>query len=154
MRAGIVLTFFLVLLAASGCGTGSHAASSKPLVVAAFYPIAYAAERIDPGAEVDNLTPAGAEPHDLELTPRDVGHVRNADTVLYFGEGFMPALETAVEGDDQAVDLLAGQQVRQLRSARLARPEPIRADRSKDCRCARQAARRKQPARSAEATRP
>ena len=112
MRAGIVLTFLFLLLAASGCGSGSHAANSKPLVVAAFYPIAYAAERVDPGAEVDNLTPAGAEPHDLELTPRDVEHVRGADTVLYFGEGFMPALEKAVEGDDHAVDLLAGQQLR------------------------------------------
>ena len=112
MRAGIVLTFLSLLLAASGCGSGSHVANSKPLVVAAFYPIAYAAERVDPRAEVDNLTPAGAEPHDLELTPRDVEHVRGADTVLYFGEGFMPALEKAVEGDDQAVDLLAGQQLR------------------------------------------
>jgi zinc transport system substrate-binding protein len=112
MRAGIVLTFLSLLLVTSGCGSGSHAANSKPLVVAAFYPIAYAAERVDPGAEVDNLTPAGAEPHDLELTPRDVEHVRGADTVLYFGEGFMPALEKAVEGDDQAVDLLAGQQLR------------------------------------------
>ena len=113
MRAGIVLTFLSVLLATSGCGSGSHAANSKPLVVAAFYPIAYAAERVDPGAAVDNLTPAGAEPHDLELTPRDVEHVRGADTVLYFGEGFMPALEKAVEGDDQAVDLLAGEQLLQ-----------------------------------------
>jgi len=113
MRAGIVLTFLTLLFVAAGCGSGSHAANSKPLVVAAFYPIAYAAERVDPGAEVDNLTPAGAEPHDLELTPRDVGHVRNADTVLYFGAGFMPALEKAVEGDDQAVDLLAGQQLLQ-----------------------------------------
>ena len=81
--------------------------------MAAFYPIAYAAERVDPRAEVDNLTPPGAEPHDLELSARDVEHVLGADTVLYFGEGFMPALEKAVEGDDRAVDLLAGQQLLQ-----------------------------------------
>jgi zinc transport system substrate-binding protein len=99
----------LVLLAASGCG--SDAASSSRLVVAGFYPIAYAAERVAPDARVENLTPAGAEPHDLELSPRDVEHVRDADTVLYFGEGFMPALERAVEGDDRAVDLLAGQKL-------------------------------------------
>jgi zinc transport system substrate-binding protein len=110
MRAGIVLTLLGVLVLASGCG--SDEASSSRLVVAAFYPIAFAAERVAPDAEVANLTPAGAEPHDLELSPRDVERVRDADLVLYFGDGFMPALEDAVEGNDRAVDLLAGQQLR------------------------------------------
>lgn len=109
MRAGIVLTLLSLLTVASGCG--SDEASSRRLVVAAFYPIAYAAERVAPDARVENLTPAGAEPHDLELSARDVEHVRDAATVLYFGEGFMPALEQAVEGDDRAVDLLAGQRL-------------------------------------------
>jgi ABC-type Zn uptake system ZnuABC Zn-binding protein ZnuA len=48
MRGGNRSHFLVLLLAASGCGSGSHAANSKPLVVAAFYPIAYAAERVDP----------------------------------------------------------------------------------------------------------
>jgi zinc transport system substrate-binding protein len=109
MRAGIVLTLLSLLVLLGGCG--SDEAGSRRQVVAAFYPIAYAAERVAPDAEVDNLTPAGAEPHDLELSPRDVEHVRDADTVLYFGEGFMPALEQAVAGDEQAVDLLAGQEL-------------------------------------------
>jgi zinc transport system substrate-binding protein len=109
MRAGIVLTLLTLLVLLGGCG--SDEAGSRRQVVAAFYPIAYAAERVAPDAEVDNLTPAGAEPHDLELSPRDVEHVRDADTVLYFGEGFMPALEQAVAGDGQAVDLLAGQKL-------------------------------------------
>jgi zinc transport system substrate-binding protein len=111
MRAGIVLTLLSLLVLLGGCG--SDEAGSRRQVVAAFYPIAYAAERVAPDAEVDNLTPAGAEPHDLELSPRDVEHVRDADTVLYFGEGFMPALEQAVAGDEQAVDLLAGQKLQQ-----------------------------------------
>ena len=38
--------------------------------------------------------------------------IRDADTVLYFGRGFMPALEDAVEGDEAAVDLLAGASLR------------------------------------------
>jgi zinc transport system substrate-binding protein len=33
--------------------------------------------------------------------------------VLYFGEGFMPALEDAVDGQRNAVDLLAGEQLRE-----------------------------------------
>jgi zinc transport system substrate-binding protein len=99
-----------VATALAGCG-GSGAEDGRQDVVAAFYPLAYAAGRIAPAADVTNLTPAGAEPHDLELTPRDVERVRDADVVLYLGRGFMPALEDAVEGDESAVDLLAGEQL-------------------------------------------
>src|ERR687896_16332 len=96
MRAVIVLTLLsAALVAVAGCG-GSEETGSGQTVVAAFYPVAYAAEQIAPGADVQNLTPAGAEPHDLELSPRDVERVQDADLVLYLGEGFMPALEDAV----------------------------------------------------------
>ena len=110
MRAGIVLTFLAALSVLVGCGSDN--VGSEPTVVAAFYPIAYAAKRIAPGADVENLTPAGAEPHDLELSPRDVERVKDADFVLYFGKGFMPALEDAVRSDENAVDLLAGERLR------------------------------------------
>jgi zinc transport system substrate-binding protein len=103
------------LVLAAGCGGSAQQSSERKgsgkTVVAAFYPIAYAAQRVDPRAEVENLTPVGAEPHDIELSARDVERVQNADTVLYFGAGFMPALERAVEGRDNAVDLLAGQRL-------------------------------------------
>ena len=106
MRTRIILTLSVALLA--GCG-GSQPDDERVEVVAAFYPIAYAAEHVAPEAEVENLTPAGAEPHDLELSARDVQRVQEADKVLYLGAGFMPALEQAVEGRANAVDLLAGQ---------------------------------------------
>lgn len=110
MRARIVLTLSAALLLAAGCGSDDP--GSDTTVVAAFYPIAYAAERVAPDADVENLVPPGTEPHDLELSARDAEKVDDADTVLYFGEGFMPALEKVVAGDDRAVDLLAGQQLR------------------------------------------
>jgi zinc transport system substrate-binding protein len=110
VRAGIVLSLSSVAVLL-GAGCGSSGGGSGPKVVAAFYPIAFAAEQIDPGAEVDNLTPAGAEPHDLELSARDVQRVEDADVVLYLGNGFMPALEKAVRGRSDAVDLLAGQRL-------------------------------------------
>ena len=111
MRARIVLTLLSATpLAFAGCG-GSENAGSSETVVAAFYPIAYAAEQVAPDADVENLTPAGAEPHDLELSPRDVERVKDADVVLYLGEGFMPALEDAVADGDNAADLLAGEQL-------------------------------------------
>lgn len=109
MRAVIVLTFSAALLGTTGCGGDDGDGSQS--VVAAFYPIAYAAERVAPDAQVENLTAAGAEPHDLELSPRDVEWIRDAATVLFFGQGFMPALEDAVEGHDGAVDLLEGERL-------------------------------------------
>lgn len=95
-------------IAAAGCGGPDDAgARSRPSVVAGFYPLAFAAQRVAPDSEVTNLTPAGAEPHDLELSPRDVERIASADLVLYLGGGFMPALEDAVAGDGNAVNLLA-----------------------------------------------
>ena len=52
-----------------------------------------------------NLTPPGAEPHDVELSAGDVETVRNAEVVV-FVEGFQPALERALgvaEGRDPHV---------------------------------------------------
>lgn len=82
--------------------------------MAAFYPVAYAAQEIG-GASVAvrNLTPAGAEPHDLELKPSDVVSIQRADLVLYLGEGFQPAVEKAVAATHaHAVDLLTGLELR------------------------------------------
>ncbi|MSO94284.1 MAG: zinc ABC transporter substrate-binding protein [Thermoleophilia bacterium] len=104
-----VLTAASVPLA--GCGSTTTAVSANESVVTAFYPIAYAVEQIaGQSVDVRNLTPAGVEPHDLELTPGDVRDVDGAALVLYLGEGFMPGLETAVEQrGGRSVDLLADQ---------------------------------------------
>jgi zinc transport system substrate-binding protein len=77
-------------------------------VVAAFYPVAYAAQEIGgPTVSVRNLTPAGAEPHDLELQPSDVVAIQRADDVFYLGEGFQPAVEKAVASTHaHGIDLL------------------------------------------------
>ena len=104
MRERIVLILAVGGLV-GGCG-GSDESSSATTVVAAFYPLAFVAERIAPEADVVNITPAGAEPHDLELSARDVEAIGDADHVLFVGSGFQPALEEAVEGHDGAVDLL------------------------------------------------
>jgi zinc transport system substrate-binding protein len=110
VRTVIVLTLVAVGVLAAGC-SGSENDQGRRHIVAAFYPIAYAAARLAPDAEVENLTPAGAEPHDLELSARDVQRVHDADVVLYFGDGFMPALEKIVDGNPHAVDLLKGRQL-------------------------------------------
>ena len=107
MISRIVLILVSALLLA-GCGAGGS--GGKNSVVAAFYPLAYAAERIGgPGFHVENLTPPGAEPHDLELTPREVGRIVNSSVVLYLSHGFQPAVSKAVEqARGRKVDVLAG----------------------------------------------
>jgi zinc transport system substrate-binding protein len=103
-----LLSVALVVVVA-GCG-GVATESGKETVVAAFYPLAWAAQEIGGGGvDVHNLTPPGAEPHDIELTPRDVDRIRKADLVLFLGDGFQPALEKAVQDrHGPSVDLLRG----------------------------------------------
>ncbi len=107
MKSKIVLILVLGGVLA-GCGS-SGSASGRKTVVGAFYPVAYAAEQIGgPGYDVVNLTPPGAEPHDLELTPRAVGRIENADVVLYLSHGFQPAVSKAVgQAHGTTVDVLA-----------------------------------------------
>jgi zinc transport system substrate-binding protein len=108
-----VLVLICVAATAAGCGGSGSSSDGKTDVVASFYPLARAAERI--GGEtvsVHNLTRPGTEPHDVELSPRDVARVRSADVVLYLGGGFQPAVEDAVKGaSGTVVDLLARQQL-------------------------------------------
>lgn len=111
----IVLTLIVALVLA-GCG-GDGSAQQDPAqedsaqqdtVVAAFYPLAYAARQIgDDSVTVRNLTPPGVEPHDLELSGGEVREIRNAELVLYLGGGFQPALEDAIASrEGRALDLL------------------------------------------------
>ena len=108
-------------LALAGCGGSADAERS---VLAAFYPLAFAAAQVaPPGTTVTNLTPAGAEPHDLELTARDIERVGDAMLVVYAGGGFQPALDDAVaERGGATLDVLAGAELLAAREG--GRPDP------------------------------
>ena len=49
---------------------------------------------------VNDLTPAGAEPHDLEVTTRQVDALEDADLVVAMGHGFQPAVEDVAKKRD------------------------------------------------------
>jgi zinc transport system substrate-binding protein len=109
-RLGALLAVPALLLAA-GCGDGAPATSSTAKqpgqlsIVTAFYPFAFVAERVaGRHAAVTSLTQPGAEPHDLELTPRQVGSLSSADLVVY-ERSFQPAVDQAVD-QSGAVDVL------------------------------------------------
>ena len=99
MRALVIVLVLVSLVAVSGCS--GRESDGRPTIVAASYPLAWAAERVAGDTyRVVNMTPAGAEPHDIELTPRDVEEIRGADLVLYLSGGFQPAVEDAVADRD------------------------------------------------------
>ena len=81
--------------------------------MASFYPLAEAARRVGGSAvDVHDLTPPGVEPHDLELSPKEIEAIATADVVLYLGGGFQPAVEDAIgEAEGVPVDLLRGMPV-------------------------------------------
>jgi zinc transport system substrate-binding protein len=85
-------------VSAVACGDDAPAAGDgRTTVVASFYPIAEAARQVGGDAvDVVELTPAGVEPHDLELAPDDIEAIATADVVLYAGGGFQPAVEDAL----------------------------------------------------------
>jgi zinc transport system substrate-binding protein len=96
-----------VLVSCGGLASSASSDSGRRSVVAAFYPLAYAAEQIGgSSADVENLTPPGAEPHDLEVSPRDVADLRSADLVLLLGRGFQPQLEDAAGTGGNVLRLL------------------------------------------------
>lgn len=102
IRRWMVLGSIIALLGA-GCGNdnGSSDTAGKPRVVAAFYPVAEAAQRVGGSCvSVQNLTPAGAEPHDLELTPDQVDAIQDASVVFVMGQGFQPGVEDAADQRD------------------------------------------------------
>ncbi|GII81179.1 zinc ABC transporter substrate-binding protein [Sphaerisporangium rufum] len=89
------------LLAATACSPGTSAATGPagdgPRVLAAFYPLEWLSARVaGPDAEVAGLTAPGVEPHDLELTPRQIADIGRADLVVYV-KGLQPAVDEAVE---------------------------------------------------------
>lgn len=95
--AGAVTLGLVTLTACSGTSDAAGKGSGGKLdVVASFYPMQYLAEQIGGGhVTVDTLTKPGVEPHDLELKPKQIGELGEADVVLYL-KGVQPAVDDAI----------------------------------------------------------
>ncbi|CAN5173430.1 zinc ABC transporter substrate-binding protein [soil metagenome] len=93
--ARLALPVAAAVLVLGACSPG-NAGDGRPSVLASFYPLQLVAQQVG-GDRVDvtSLTPPGAEPHDLELSPAQVVQVGNADLVVYLSH-FQPAVDDAV----------------------------------------------------------
>ncbi|WP_109473529.1 metal ABC transporter substrate-binding protein [Ornithinimicrobium cavernae] len=93
----------------TACGSGDNPAEGGDVrVVTAFYPLEFAAQQVAgdvSGVSIETLTAPGVEPHDLELTPRQVGAVSEADLVIY-SSGMQAAVDEAVgaQAADHSLD--------------------------------------------------
>ncbi|KQP25526.1 metal ABC transporter substrate-binding protein [Aeromicrobium sp. Leaf272] len=98
VRPAVLLSSCALVLA--GCGS-SGGSTDDVSVVTSFYPVQFVTERVaGDRAEVTNLTAPGGEPHDLELSPRQVAAVQDADLVVYQSQ-FQTAVDEAVEQADR-----------------------------------------------------
>lgn len=112
-RAAVGLFVVVAGLGLTGCGTGGGGGKDGRLqVVASFYPLFEATRAVGGDlVKVTNLTAAGVEPHDVELSTRQVDVIEDADVVLYLGRGFQPAVEKASRRAKTALDLLAADEL-------------------------------------------
>jgi len=96
MLRRVLPALVLGTLALTGCAAPTRSADSRVHVVAAFYPLAYAAQQVGGDrVTVETLTKPGGEPHDLELLPRQILDMQDADLVVHLSH-FQPAVDAAV----------------------------------------------------------
>lgn len=89
----------------SGCTPGGAGDGGRPLAAVAAYPFAWLLRQVGgPDVQVVDLVKGGAEPHDVELGPRQVAQVQASDLVVGL-KGFQPALDDAVEDRRSLLDL-------------------------------------------------
>lgn len=103
---------WLLLVTALGLVAGLTSACRLPksgehTVVASFYPLYFIAERVAGRYnDVVDLTPPGVEPHEYELTVRQVAEIDNA-RVGFYERGVAPSVDQAMDNDspDHALDV-------------------------------------------------
>ena len=102
----VLTPLLLVAGTATACAENSADASGKVEVVAAFYPLQYVTQQVGGDrVSVKNLVKPGAEPHDLELSPRQIVDIADADLAVYL-HGFQPAVDEAIadHASDKSLD--------------------------------------------------
>lgn len=106
-----------VILAAAAALTLAACSSTSPEqtgtqtlpVTVSHYPVQFLVEQVGGDlVDVGSLTSQGTEPHDVELSPQQIGEVLQSKAIFYIG-GFQPAVDEAVtEAQGDVVDLTQG----------------------------------------------
>ncbi|MFT4296373.1 MAG: zinc ABC transporter substrate-binding protein [Micropruina sp.] len=106
-RAVVTAVAALGLALTAGCSASAPTNSASPAtssgttvtplkVTASFYPFEYLAAQIGKDlVTITDLTQPGAEPHDLELSPKQVAGIAESDLLIY-QKGFQAAVDSAL----------------------------------------------------------
>ncbi|SEG86438.1 zinc transport system substrate-binding protein [Thermomonospora echinospora] len=130
LRAFPVTTLAVAgLLGLTACGSsdgttatpGGDSGGGDTKVIASLYPVAWLAQKVGGrDVSVTTLTRPGAEPHGLELTPRQIADIGAAKFTIYV-KGMQPAVDEAVDQHAKGKSLDAASVVKTL-------PSPAGAD--------------------------
>ncbi|WP_153504177.1 metal ABC transporter substrate-binding protein [Cumulibacter manganitolerans] len=101
-RRGLRRLVAITAIGVGGLSLSACTAEGSGDVVVGFYPLEYLAGSIAGDSQtVLNLAQPGAEPHDMELTAKQIGAVGAASLVIY-EKGLQPALDDAVRNEHPA----------------------------------------------------
>src|SRR3989338_3146145 len=91
IRILILIVIGCVVFAVQQRQEASVSPSGALRVTASFYPLAHFAQQVGGDlVSVQNMTPAGSEPHDFDPSPRDVADLHKSNIFLYNGAGLEP----------------------------------------------------------------
>lgn len=94
-KRGLAFLLPLAVLGLAGCTTAAEA-DARPEIVVSIYPLQYLVEQIGGDlVDITTVTPAGADPHSVELSPRQLRVFGEADAVVYLS-GFQAPVDDAV----------------------------------------------------------
>lgn len=100
-RSASAIALALTLSSCAGPGNlfGSKKASdNRPVIAASFYPVAEIVQRVaSDDVQLLQLTAPGVEPHDSEISAKQLDELAKADVVFFLGNGFQPDLEKAIK---------------------------------------------------------
>ena len=101
MRASRIISLIALTGLLVACGDSQESTpapnTDRLTIAASFYPIAEIVQRVG-GDDVQllALTAPGVEPHDSELSAKQLDELSKSDIVFYIGGGFQPDLEKAI----------------------------------------------------------
>jgi zinc transport system substrate-binding protein len=91
----VALLLPLAVLGLAGCTTAAEADTRLDVVVS-IYPLQYLVEQVGADlVDITTVTPAGSDPHSVELSPRQLRVFGEADAVVYLS-GFQHPVDDAV----------------------------------------------------------
>ncbi len=105
----VFLCFLAILFFALNQKTHDEVSSKsdKLQVTASFYPLYFFASEIGGDkAEVTNLTPAGAEPHDFEPTAEDMARIQDSQLLVLNGGGLEPWGEDVMKNNSLETSII------------------------------------------------